>query len=101
MTEKRNPFKEERMSMLHRRWRLATALLMTAATGSGYAADKVELSLNQLPFNSAGQETVQNALATRSATNGVAALLGSQDSFEMRAARKTGRVDNRCSAASR
>src|SRR6185437_12867123 len=79
------------MSMLRRRWPLATALLMAAAAGSGNAADRVELSLNHLPVNFAGQETVENALATRSGTNGVVALLGAEDSLQMRPARKTGR----------
>ena len=79
------------MSMVHRGWPLATALLMTAVASSGYAADRVELSLNRLPVNFAGQETVENALASRSGTNGVVSLLGAEDSFAMRAPRKTGR----------
>ncbi len=68
----------------------ALTLALCACSSVALAADPVELSLDQLPFNTAGQVGVAKASAEPSAVNALKALIGRNESFALQAERKTG-----------
>ena len=67
------------------RHRLGLAIMLGLAAGASQAADMIELSLDTLPYNLAGQANVQSAIADPSAINALTAMLGNGDSFAMQA----------------
>ena len=64
---------------------LGIAIAMTLGAAASNAADMVDLSLDTIPYNMSGQANVQSAIADPGATNALAAMLGTGETFAMQA----------------
>src|ERR1041384_6356123 len=62
---------------------LGLAIMMTLGAASANAASMVELSLDKLPYNMAGQVDMRSALAAPGSTNAIAAMLGPNETLAL------------------
>jgi vibriolysin len=62
---------------------LGLAIMMGLGAVSANAASMLELSIDKLPYNMAGQSDMRSAIAAPGSTNAIAAMLGTNETFQM------------------